>query len=264
MSGTVHLPTHKHSYPNHSQYKSDVATEYFWKPGDWPAGSEFPKTPPQKDIHHPNITCGRGAFASAATTSTADILAGSTVGFRVSWDGNGKYGVFWHPGPGQIYLSRPPDNQPLETYHGQEGDWFKIAYGGPVSDDKWLLWGEHDFNFTIPLRTPPGRYLMRIEQFMPTKISDYTQWYVNCAHVNIIGPGGGTPEGFAKFPGTYVGDEPGEGPFFPSKRMSFSNPSALSLGLLVPENQLADGGYVPKEEMRLLDYQAPGPALWTG
>ena len=45
---------------------------------------------------------------------------------------------------------------------------------------------------------------------MPTQLSNYSQWYVNCAHVNVIGSGGGTPTEFAKFPGTYVVDEPGE------------------------------------------------------
>jgi hypothetical protein len=44
---------------------------------------------------------------------------------------------------------------------------------------------------------------------MPTNTFGYTQWYVNCAHLNIIGPGGGTPQGFAKFPGTYEVDDPG-------------------------------------------------------
>jgi hypothetical protein len=66
------------------------------------------------------------------------------------------------------------------------------------------------FNFTIPETTPPGKYLLRIEQWMPTQLSNYSQWYVNCAHVNIVGPGGGSPTEFAKFPGTYVVDEPGE------------------------------------------------------
>lgn len=32
-----------------------------------------------------------------------------------------------------------------------------------------------------------------------------TQWFINCAHINVIGPGGGTLDGypFAKFPGSY-------------------------------------------------------------
>jgi hypothetical protein len=51
---------------------------------------------------------------------------------------------------------------------------------------------------------------MRIEQWMPTSMTNYSQWYVNCAHVNIIGPGGGTPTGFARFPGTYVDNGPGK------------------------------------------------------
>lgn len=224
------------------EYVRDVAPEYYDPPGTWPEGSQTPKVSPQLDIHSPNITCGRMAFDFAATTKTADVAAGSEVGFRVSWDGHGQpYGWFWHPGPAQVYLSRAP-NDDLESYQG-DGDWFKIAYGGPVGNNEWLVWSAHDFNFTIPKTTPPGRYLMRIEQFMPTQFDNYCQWYVNCAHVNIIGPGGGTPTEFARFPGTYVDNEP---------------------GLKVPLNQLAGGGYVPDEEMRLLEYQPPGPAVWTG
>jgi hypothetical protein len=100
------------------------------------------------DINHPDITCGRKALDFAATTETADVLAGSEVGFRVSWDGNGQYGVFWHQGPAQIYLSRAP-NDDLEHYQG-DGDWFKIAYAGPVGNNKWLLWpNEHDVSFHV-------------------------------------------------------------------------------------------------------------------
>ena len=31
----------------------------------------------------------------------------------------------------------------------------------------------------------------------------YSQWYVNCAHVNIIGSGGGTPGPTVRFPEAY-------------------------------------------------------------
>jgi hypothetical protein len=51
---------------------------------------------------------------------------------------------------------------------------------------------------------------MRIENFMPTEDPRYIQFYVNCAFVNIIGPGGGTPTEFARFPGTYKDDDPGK------------------------------------------------------
>lgn len=109
------------------------------------------------DITNPNITCGRAAFNSAPQTETADVLAGSEIGFRVSWDGHGKGGVFWHPGPGQVYLSQVPEGIEggLEVYHGQEGEWFKIAYGGPVSNTEWTLWGAHDVSsFFLFLHSP--------------------------------------------------------------------------------------------------------------
>ena len=115
---------------------------FYFPPGVYPEGDEFLKTPEQTDINNPNITCGRAAFDSAPSTETADVSAGSEVGFRVSWDGSGKYGVFYHPGPAQIYLSRAP-NDNLKNYRG-DGDWFKIAYGGPVGNNEWLLWGAHE------------------------------------------------------------------------------------------------------------------------
>ncbi len=125
-----------------------------------------------------------------------------------------RYGpepTFYHPGPAQIYLSRAPGDDDLLRYRG-EGDWFKIAYAGPKDDQTWQLWpGVSDFNFTIPKHTPPGKYLMRIEHFMPTSYVDYKQFYVNCAFVNVIGSGGGKPPTeFARFPGTYNDEDPGE------------------------------------------------------
>jgi len=51
---------------------------------------------------------------------------------------------------------------------------------------------------------------MRIENIFPETNPGYRQFYVNCALVNIIGPGGGVPKGFAKFPGTYKEEDPGE------------------------------------------------------
>lgn len=110
-------------------------------------GYQGNKIDPIIGSNNPNITCGRAAFNSAPHTETADILAGSEVGFRVSADGNGnRQGLyfrtpnphFWHAGPGLIYLSRTP-NDDLLNYKG-DGDWFKIAYAGPVDDTHWSLW----------------------------------------------------------------------------------------------------------------------------
>jgi hypothetical protein len=85
------------------------------------------------------------AFDSAPRTETADVLAGSEVGFRVSTDGRGTrnpekglYPTFWHPGPAQVYLSRAP-NDDLQSYKG-DGDWFKIAYAGALDNQHWSIW----------------------------------------------------------------------------------------------------------------------------
>ncbi|KAK4032570.1 glycosyl hydrolase family 61-domain-containing protein [Parachaetomium inaequale] len=231
------------------KYVLDVASMYWVYPGEYPPGYQGYKLDPIIGAANPNITCGRAAFDSAPQTETVDVLAGFEVGFRVSTDGNGnrnpaynQYPVFWHPGPAQIYLSRAP-NDDLQSYKG-DGDWFKIAYAGPTDNQHWSLWPSvSDFNFTIPKTTPPGKYLMRIENFMPTASKYYLQFYINCAFVNIIGPGGGTPTEFVRFPGSYQDEDP---------------------GFLVPPNQDYLGGPVKPEGMRLMEYKAPGPAVWTG
>ncbi|KAK3395198.1 glycoside hydrolase [Podospora didyma] len=238
------------------KYVLDVEGPWAVGPWDYPPGSQAYKLAPIIGASDPNITCGRAAFNAAPRTEIADVLAGSEVGFRVSADGYGNINEpypmgptppsFWHPGPAQIYLSRAPSDD-LHNYRG-DGDWFKISYAGPLDDSHWSLWGSaaHEFNFTIPKTTPPGKYLMRIENFMPTNAQrDYTQFYVNCAFVNIMGPGGGgtPPTGFARFPGTYQPDDP---------------------GLVVPLNQDLMSGRLGVEDMRLMQYKPPGPAIWTG
>ncbi|KAK3381153.1 glycosyl hydrolase family 61-domain-containing protein [Podospora didyma] len=228
------------------KYVLDVEGPFSVNTEDYPPGYQGRKLEPIIGPADPNITCGRAAFNAASHTETADVLAGSEVGFRVSADGDGNrdethHPVFWHPGPAQIYLSRAPDDN-LRDYRG-DGDWFKIAYAGPVDDGHWSLWWPvSEFNFTIPKTTPPGKYLMRIENFMPTDHTDYQQFYVNCAFINVLGPGGGVPTGLARFPGTYQPEDP---------------------GLLVPLNQDLLSGRLQPEEMRLMQYRPPGPEVWT-
>ena len=63
----------------------------------------------------------------------------------------------------------------------------------------------------------------------------YSQWYVNCAHVNIIGPGGGKPGPLVRIPDCYHADDP---------------------GINMPDSM---------DQNRGLDmYQPPGPPLWEG
>ena len=81
---------------------------------------------------------------------------------------------------------------------------------------------------------------MRMEMIYPNVLPDElgTQFYVNCAHVNVIGPGGGTPKGLVKFPGAYTKDTPGV------KMDEFS--------------------FGPPLNRNLSNYPMPGPAVWTG
>jgi hypothetical protein len=120
-----------------------VKSAWVLAPGEF-EGSEYHKSVPQNDIDSTNITCGRDAFDFAAQTETADVLAGSEVGFKVSWAAQGNPG-FWHPGPVQIYMSRAPKDD-LASYRG-DGDWFKIAYGGPANNTNWLYWAKTEVSF---------------------------------------------------------------------------------------------------------------------
>lgn len=54
---------------------------------------------------------------------------------------------------------------------------------------------------------------MRFEYLYPTSRYNYMQWFINCALVDLLSPPGtvaGRPTGFAKHPGAYKVDDPGE------------------------------------------------------
>jgi hypothetical protein len=198
-------------------------------PGD---NSDYSIVSPQlgaEMVTSTNLTCGRLASNSAKKTKTATYIAGEPISFRVGE----TYGSIFHQGPATAYLSKAP-NDDLENYHG-DGDWFKIAYWGPSSDTMWSSYNAVQLNFTIPKTTPPGKYLLRMEQFWPLKPATGIQWYVNCAQINIVGSGGGTPTNFAKFPGTYKATDPG-----------ITLPSDITYS------------------SNLNKYTPPGPAIWTG
>lgn len=180
------------------------------------------------------IRCGYHAFESLGKTEITDVVAGEEVGFKtissreVLGEGySADHQEYRLPGPGSAWLSRAP-NDDLKSYHG-DGDWFKIAYAGPKSNTEWKLYMKSSvcfircylfaliqhadslqYNFTIPKTTPPGKYLLRVEQFEPNTVLGSTKWHANCALVNIKGAGGGIPKGFAKFPGEYKPDDLGE------------------------------------------------------
>lgn len=47
------------------------------------------------------------------------------------------------------------------------------------------------FTFKLPTTTPPGQYLLRIESAQVTASFNSTQRFVQCAQIDVEGPGGG-------------------------------------------------------------------------
>jgi len=132
-----------------------------------------------------------------------------------------------------LSASTTPD---LSHYQGN-GDWFKIGYLGPKNDSYWLTRDQTGMNFTIPLATPPGEYLLKAEQLYVRPGYNTTQWYVACAQIRVLGVGGGEPGPLVKFPGAYkLEDE----------------------GILVPEEMYE------WPLSGLLRYKPPGPEVWSG
>ena len=104
-----------------------------------------------QDVLTPNFRCGRDAWKPSPNTSTADVLAGDSVSFQVE----PFYFVYMtinHIGPGQAYLAKKPDGVQLNQWDG-DGDWFKIDYSGPLTDEKWKLLGSVRYNGTAPPRS---------------------------------------------------------------------------------------------------------------
>ncbi|KAF2647377.1 lytic polysaccharide monooxygenase [Lophiostoma macrostomum CBS 122681] len=164
--------------------------------------------------------CGRNATRSGHGVDTAIVIAGSSIGFQVvggttqSIPGIEPPRVpnpaendnLYHPGPGQLYLSKAP--LALEDYEG-DGEWFKVGLIGSSDGINWDAYLKSELNFTIPATTPPGKYLARVEHLYIQREYNQTQQYINCAHIEVVGPGGGTPGPMVKFPGAYALDEPG-------------------------------------------------------
>ncbi|KAF9732542.1 hypothetical protein PMIN06_005606 [Paraphaeosphaeria minitans] len=230
------LPDHVHDHNlTFGQHRDVRPNEGDYSDPDGYTGKEYPVYGEFEDEYMTDVRCGRDAFAyGAAKTETATIVAGSAVGFRIKEFVDPQYnnGIF-HPGPAQVYMSASAD----PASDAGDGDWFKIYYLGPSSNTTWTTERATQINFTIPLATPPGAYLLRLE--LPFPIKDWpghSQWYVNCAHVRIVGDGTGTPGPTIRIPDDYTSFDEG-------------------IGLTTPGVDFNAGleWYVP-----------PGPAVWTG
>ncbi|KAH7117702.1 fungal cellulose binding domain-containing protein [Dendryphion nanum] len=190
--------------------------------------------------------CGVNGTKTGHRTKTAVVEAGSRVdflafaatyveGYIEPREFNRGDGV-GHPGPGQFYLSKAPGA--IEDYEG-DGEWFKIGLSGASDGQHWDSDGQASLNVTIPKTTPPGKYLLRVEHFNIQPYYNQTQMYVNCAQIEITGPGGGTPGPTIKFPGGYDPKDP---------------------GIWIPRSMYQP--YKPSELLK--NYKGPGPAVWKG
>jgi hypothetical protein len=165
------------------------------------------------------------------------VKAGESVGF--AW-GEPKSSIVergaYHPGFAGIWMSKAGDGVDLAAYDGG-GDWFKILqivgresqsvdFSLPENkrreDTHKSIWGTYLIesvsvhSFPPPHSQPsthppysgtsqsqPPPHLLRWEHIFPNVYD--AQYYVNCAHVQVINDGPvGTPGPLVKIPGVYT------------------------------------------------------------
>lgn len=166
---------------------------------------------PTKQFLQPSddFRCNSGSFANAAKTKVAKLNAGDTLGFEMWY-----YATMKHPGPLTIHMSKAPGD--VRTYNG-DGDWFKVHQeiicrapsNGYLQDTDWCTWDKSQIRFTIPKDTPAGQYLVRIEHIaIHGAQSGDTEFYFECAQIEVGNGGTGRPGPLVKIPGLYDREDP--------------------------------------------------------
>jgi len=157
-----------------------------------------------------------------AASQTVTVSAGSTIGFKLD-------NTLYHQGPAAIYLGKAPGS--VASWDGSGSNWFKIAeWGATFNPFSFTDLNQSQLTTTIPSSTPPGEYLVRIEQ-VGLHVAGAPQWYISCAQINITGGGGGNPSKVS-IPGYVSATDPG-----------------LTVNIYYP---------VPTS------YRVPGPSVWRG
>ncbi|KAL2131940.1 hypothetical protein VTI74DRAFT_4422 [Chaetomium olivicolor] len=160
---------------------------------------------PVMDISSLDMRCNQGGLDSGSATHTAEVVAGSTVGFTLS-------NVISHVGPIMVYMAKSPGNP--SDWDGSGNLWFKISEWGPDFSTGTINWpqlGVSQYEFTIPSAVPDGSYLLRIEQLgvYNAAMLGGAQFFFACAQVNVTGGESGTPGPLVAFPGAYSATDPG-------------------------------------------------------
>jgi hypothetical protein len=107
----------------------------------------------------------------------------------------------------QVFFSRLLEGLGSLIEYDGSGEFFKIAYAGPKDKYTWSTMEHTDMNFIIPAATPSELCLLRIEHFFPSSNHGQSKWFVNCAHIEIVG-GEGKPGSMVRFPDPYSQDSP--------------------------------------------------------
>ncbi|KAF2755138.1 hypothetical protein EJ05DRAFT_503447 [Pseudovirgaria hyperparasitica] len=185
---------------------------------------------PVSSLSTPDIRCNTGTLASGPSTRILPIRAGTALIVGLDQE-------IYHAGPLNAYLSAAPTGTNLTAYDGS-GDWFKIASLGPDCDGvnacDWAPTRIANWTVTVPSKTPPGFYLLRVEQIALHNAGQQggVEFYLSCVQVQVEGTGDGKPGPMVKFPGAYKADD-----------------KAIQLDIYYPI---------------LMNYTAPGPSIWKG
>ncbi|KAK4209803.1 glycosyl hydrolase family 61-domain-containing protein [Rhypophila decipiens] len=155
-----------------------------------------------------DFRCNSGSFNNAGRTKVAKVMPGDEIGFQLWY-----YATMQHPGPLTIHMSKAPGD--VRQYRG-DGDWFKVhqmiickAPGQYLDDKDWCTWDKSTITFRIPNDTPPGQYLVRIEHIALHGAKDgHTEFYYECAQIEVGGNGQGRPGPMVKIPGLYDSNDP--------------------------------------------------------
>ena len=156
-------------------------------------------------VNSNDLRCNVGA--RPGNTATYTVNAGDKIGFKLF---NREF--IEHPGPGFVYMSKAPGA--VKDYDGS-GEWFKayeVGLCGSQSnvDNNWCTWQKDRIEYTIPAKTPPGEYLVRVEHIgLHEGHVGKAQFYIECFQLKINGNGGGNPSPTFKIPGIYKTNDPG-------------------------------------------------------
>lgn len=172
---------------------------------------------PIMSVDHPDFACNTNLQYKDNNVIT--IPAGAKVG---AWWGHEIGGAQYpgdpdhpiaasHHGPIIVYLAKV-DNAASTGTQGLK--WFKVAESG-LNGRTWAVdtmianGGWHYFD--LPSCVAPGQYLMRVEILALHEASRVggTQFYMECAQIQVTGSGSNTGSNFVSFPGAYSATHPG-------------------------------------------------------